>query len=187
MRTLLALALLSFAPALATSSSARPNERSLWNLPLRGGSAADDNKEDSLAKSSFDPGQLDEMMKSFGGGGNGANMPSMAESMEAMSSMMNNPVFQEYMSDPEKLEESRQMILKNPMLKQMMMGMPGMEELLNDKDAWREAMQAAANMYKNLDSNDLMKAISGAMQMPGTLDADTAAANAVLDELDEDD
>ena len=55
---------------------------------------------------------------------------------------MNSPIFKEYMSDPDRLEESRQMILNNPMLKSMMAGMPGMEDLLNSPEAWREAMQA---------------------------------------------
>jgi hypothetical protein len=34
------------------------------------------------------------------------------------------------MNDPAKLEESRQMILNNPMHKSMMAGMPGMDQLL---------------------------------------------------------
>ena len=51
----------------------------------------------------------------------------MKESMELMSNMMKSPIFQEYIADPEK---SRQMILTNPMLKSMMAGMPGMEELI---------------------------------------------------------
>ena len=81
---------------------------------------------------------------------------------------MNSPIFKEYMSDPDRLEESRQMILNNPMLKSMMAGMPGMEDLLNSPEAWREAMQAAAAMYENMDQNDLMQAMmGGAGGMPG--------------------
>jgi len=96
---------------------------------------------------------------------------------------MKSPMFQEYMSDPEKLEQSRQMILQNPMLKGMMGNMPGMEELLNNPDAWREAMQAAANMYQNMDPNDLMKAMGGMGGMPGgDMFGDATAA---LDELSE--
>jgi hypothetical protein len=85
----------------------------------------------------------------------------MQESMQMMTSMMNSPIFQEYMNDPAKLEESRQMILNNPMLKSMMAGMPGMDQLLNDPDAWAAAMQAAAGMYANMDANDLMQAMTG--------------------------
>jgi hypothetical protein len=74
----------------------------------------------------------------------------------------------------------------------MMAGMPGMEELLNDKDAWREAMQAAANMYKSMDPNQMMQAMMGNMDglgnnglFDGTLDNNAAAA--ALDELSEGD
>ena len=142
-------------------------------------------------------------MKGFGGAGSEQEaVPSLQDSMTAMKDVMNSPLFQEMMSDPERLEQSRQMILNNPMLKSMMGGMPGMEELLNDKDSWREAMQAAAEMYKSMDSDTLMKSMMagmGASGMPpmggmggaganlfdGTLD-DSTAASAALDELDED-
>ena len=33
--------------------------------------------------------------------------------------------------------------------------------MLNDPVAWREAMQAAANLYRNMDPEDLMKAMMG--------------------------
>ncbi|CAJ1943485.1 unnamed protein product [Cylindrotheca closterium] len=140
---------------------------------------------------------MDDLMKSMGGGEGGA--PNMQESMEMMSSMMNSPIFKEYMSDPDRLEESRQMILNNPMLKSMMAGMPGMEELLNSPEAWREAMQAAATMYENMDQNDLMQAMmGGAGGMPGggmpggmpggmggLFDAPNGNDMAALDELSE--
>jgi hypothetical protein len=126
-----------------------------------GGGSSNPMKE-MMEKAGIDSSKLDELVKSMGGGGeNGGEAPSMQESMQMMSSMMNSPIFQEYMNDPEKLEESRQMILNNPMLKSMMAGMPGMEDLLNNPDAWREAMKAAAGMYANMDSNDLMQAMMG--------------------------
>ena len=144
--------------------------------------------EDYMKQAGVDPGKLDEMMKSLGGGSGGEGMPSMKESMEAMTSMMKSPLFQQYMSDPEQLEKSRQMILNNPMLKSMMGGMPGMEDILNDPVAWREGMMAAANIYKNMDPEQLMNAMGenpGAGLFDGTLD--NSAAAAALDELDEDD
>lgn len=75
----------------------------------------------------------------------------------------------------------------------MMAGMPGMEELLNDKDAWREAMQAAAGMYKSMDAEQMMQAMMGNMGdmsgnnglFDGNLDNNAAAA--ALDELSEGD
>jgi len=101
----------------------------------------------------------------------GEGMPNMEESMDMMQNMINSPMLQEYMKDPEKIEAARQMILSNPMIKQMMGGMPGMKEILEDKDAWREAMTAVANMYKNMDPETLksmmdpeaMKSMMGSM------------------------
>lgn len=161
-----------------TSASASPQMKSDTKSML----------EDYMKNSGIDTSKLDEMMKSMGGG-NG-EIPDMQESLKQMSSMMNSPVFQEFMNDPENLEKSRQMILNNPMLKGMMSGMPGMDELLNDPVAWREAMMAAANMYKNMDPEDLMKAMGGGQPgglFDGNLDPSSLAAAKALDELDEDD
>lgn len=133
--------------------------------------------------------QMNEFMKSMGIGGDGGGAePDMKQAMESMGSLMNSPIFQEFMSDPEKLEQSRQMILNNPLLKSMMAAQPGMEAMLNDPVAWREAMQAAANLYKNMDPEDLMKAMmgDGGGGMPsGMLDGLDSTPMAALDELSE--
>lgn len=159
--------------------------------------------EQYLEQAGISKDKLEEMMKSFGGGGGDGTMPSLEDSMKAMTDVMSSPMFQEMMSDPEKLEQSRQMILSNPMLKGMMASMPGMEDLLNDEVAWRQAMQAAADLYKNMDSNDLVKAMMGGVAGAGgsntnfmdldmlgngspLLDPSSSAAKA-LEELDEDD
>merc|ERR1712124_96483 len=84
-----------------------------------------------------------------------------------MKELTNSPLFSEYMSDPTKLEESRQMILNNPMMKSMMGSMPGMKELLEDKDAWAETMKAAANMDQQMDPDDMMKVMEQAKQAQG--------------------
>ncbi len=146
--------------------------------------------------------QMEDFLKSMGGNpaaaADAGKMPSMKESMEMMGTMMNSPIFQEYINDPEKLEESRQMILNNPYLKQMMMSMPGMQQLLESKDAWREAMQAAASLYKNMDSSLLQSMMetpgfnrnnpSAGGLFDGTFDPkSTNLATASLDELDEGD
>ena len=128
--------------------------------------------KDLMAKAGIDTSKLDDLVKSMGGpnnpmgaaaaaAGNDGEVPNMQESMEMMASMMNSPLFQEFMNDPERLEQSRQMILQNPMLSGMMGSMPGMQELLHNKEAFREAMQAAASIYKNMDSNDLLQAMMG--------------------------
>jgi len=132
--------------------------------------------ESMLKRAGVDPSQMEELMKSMPGGGEGG-MPDMKESMDMMQSMMSSPIFQEYMSDPEKLEQSRQMILSNPMMKGMMAGMPGMDEILNDPVKWRETMLAAANMYKDMGS-DLTKLMEG--MEDSSINSPTA-----LDELSE--
>jgi uncharacterized ubiquitin-like protein YukD len=161
--------------------------------------------EEYLQQSGISKEKMDEMKKAFEdmmGGNGGEGMPNIQESIKAMTDVMNSPIFQEMMSDPEKLEQSRQMIINNPMLKGMMGSMPGMDALLNDSDAWRQAMQAAAELYKNMDTNDLMKSMmAGAsgtsltdLDMFGntmqTLDqgtSDSSSAATALDELEEDD
>jgi len=145
--------------------------------------------KDMLEGSGIDTSKLDDLMKSMGGG-SGGEAPSIQESMEMMSGMMNSPIFQEYMNDPERLEQSRQMILQNPMLKSMMGSMPGMEEILNSPEAWKEAMQAAASMYQNMDQNELMQAMMGGATgagMDGLFgnSGDGGAGMAALDELSE--
>lgn len=170
-------------PATASASSAGP-------------AASSNLMADYLKQSGVDSTQLDEMMKSMGSNG---GAPSMQDSMKAMTEAMNSPLFKEMMSDPERLEQSRQMILNNPMLKSMMAGMPGVENILNDPDAWREAMQSAAEIYQNMDSEQLAQAMSG---MPGMMPGigglgnaganlfdgtlDNSATTAALDELDDD-
>jgi len=130
--------------------------------------------ESMLKRAGVDPAQMEELMKSMPGG---EGMPDMKESMDMMQTMMNSPIFQEYMNDPEKLEQSRQMILTNPMMKGMMAGMPGMDEILSDPVKWRETMLAAADMYKNMGS-DLMKAMDG-------MEDNSVNSPTALDELSE--
>jgi len=146
-----------------------------------GGKKMDQMMKDMMEKAGIDPSQMDEMMKQMGG-----EMPSMEESIQAMQEMMNSPMFQEYMNDPDKLEQSRQMILNNPMMKGMMASMPGFDEILNDPVKWRETMVAAANMYKNLGS-DLGKLMEGSFgdMGAGAFSGLGMDENAALDELSE--
>ena len=135
---------------------------------------------DLLKNAGINPNDLDEMMKSMGGGGGASGPKSMEEGMKAMQEAMNSPILQQMLQDPEKLEQSRQMILSNPMLKNMMSNMPGMNELLDDKDAWRQAMQMAAELYKNMDSDTLMKAMAGGAEaaQKSMMNGDTGAGGA---------
>ena len=174
-----------------TAAAAASSSSSTTTTDEQGASAVDGDTmsamKEYLQQSGMDAESIESMMQNMDG-----KMPDLQESLQSMSQMMNSPMFQEYMSNPEMLEQSRQMILNNPMLKGMMAGMPGMEELLNDPVAWREAMQAAANMYKNLDGADLQAMLEGMGNMPGGPGMfnggfdNSAAATAALDELDED-
>eukprot|EP00525_Craspedostauros_australis_P004971 CAMPEP_0198131852 /NCGR_PEP_ID=MMETSP1442-20131203/57078_1 /TAXON_ID= /ORGANISM="Craspedostauros australis, Strain CCMP3328" /LENGTH=275 /DNA_ID=CAMNT_0043792735 /DNA_START=102 /DNA_END=929 /DNA_ORIENTATION=+ len=186
---------LNLVPSSKKKSSGKSKSKSTTAAaaPASGTDALMDQMKEKLAESGIDTSKLDEMVEQMGGGAGGAGL---SESMEQMSTLMKSPMFQEMMNDPERLEQSRQMILSNPMLKSMMGSMPGMEELLNDPVAWREAMQAAAKMYENMDSNDLMQSMMGGAGdagasgiPPGLFDGmspDTSSTLA-LNELDEDD
>ena len=153
--------------------------------------AAGNSMEEMLKKAGIDASQIDDLMKSMPGGGGNGQMPNLQESMGMMQDMMNSPLFKEYMNDPERLEQSRQMILNNPMMKGMMAGMPGFDEILNDPVKWRETMIAAADMYKNMGS-DMMNnpgafGLGGAGNDPfgmGGAAAGSSSSNA-LDELSE--
>jgi len=112
---------------------------------------------DLLKNAGLDPSKLDDLLKASGQSG----MPNLQESIDMMQNMMNSPLFQEYMNDPERLEQSRQLILNDPMLRGMMASMPGFTEILNDPVKWREAMTGAAKMYKEMGS-DIMSALAGA-------------------------
>merc|ERR1712154_760343 len=82
----------------------------------------------------------------------------MQQSMEMMQEMLKSPLFDEYLNSPEKMEQSRQMILTNPLMKNMMSSLPGFDDILQDKHKFRETMIAAAQMYKNMSTgtkNDL--------------------------------
>mmetsp|Transcript_55494 Transcript_55494/g.82215 ORF Transcript_55494/g.82215 Transcript_55494/m.82215 type:complete len:215 (-) Transcript_55494:96-740(-) len=127
---------------------------------FRGGaddSPGSDMIEKILKDAGVDGDKFKELMDSMGG--ENGKMPDLSSSMNMMKDMMNSPMFQEYMTDPERLEQSRQMILGNPEMKKMMEGMPGFEDILNDKEKWAESMIAAAEMYKSM-GGDLMNALT---------------------------
>jgi len=140
--------------------------------------------DDLLKQAGVDSGKLNEMMQSMTGGTGGEGMPDMKQSMEMMQQMMGSPMMQEYFSDPEKLEQSRQMILSNPMMKSMFNGLPGFDEILQDKAKWSETMMAAATMYKEMGSS-LQDKFGTGSDFFGA--GETASLNSALDELSEGD
>lgn len=190
-----------------TTASKRPSSSSMSSGGIK-------ISKDASKMPSFDKSRVEEMMQKMGGEG----MPSLEESIKSMSEAMvrgwltfrfvstqflpfpphnnnnnetcqKNPMVQQMLSDPEKLEQMRKMILLNPMLKSMMGNMPGFDDLLNDPDAFREAMQASADLYKSMDSDTLLNSMmGGAAAASGNLfDGSMDNSASALDELDEDD
>ena len=119
--------------------------------------------EEMLKAQGIDPEELKNMLPEDG------KMPDPADAMKMMQDMMSNPVFDEYMNDEAKLEESRQQILNNPMMKAAMQNIPGFNEILNSKEMWRDTMRAAAQMYKNMGPEELSAMMNMGMGggMPG--------------------
>jgi hypothetical protein len=64
-----------------------------------------------------------------------------------MEQFLDSPMMQEFLNDPEKMEQSRQALLNNPMAMQMMQQMPGFEEIINDKDKFQERMLASKEQF----------------------------------------
>jgi len=145
-------------------------------------------------------GDLQDMVSKMmaGGMGGAGGMPDMAESMKMMKELTNSPLFSEYMNSPEKLEESRQAILSNPMMKAMMSSMPGMSEMLEDKEGFAQMMQAAAGIMQSMDPEDMVKmmeaqggmggmppGMGGMGGMDGLFGGAPGSAASALDELSE--
>jgi len=178
-------------------SSPVSSASSTAEVSAKGDIASEDSSSiniDSLMKQAgLDTSKLQDLMKGIPGMENG-KLPDFKESMSMMKDLMSNPLLQEMLTDPERLEQSRQAILNNPMMKSLFLGMPGFEELLNDKEKWRDSMIAAASMYKDLNPETMENMLAGLQNgLNGGLPnlGDTAAAeesfNAALDELSEDD
>lgn len=87
-----------------------------------------------------------DMMNSMGGMPPGFN-GDPAEYEAAMEQFLDSPMMQEFLNDPEKMEQSRQALLNNPMAMQMMQQMPGFEEIINDKDKFQERMLASKAQF----------------------------------------
>jgi len=200
---------LNCVPSKKSSSSSSSKKKSTVSKVAATSNAS---ASSSAASASSDPiadmmkgmagmGGMDDMVKNMmgglGGGSGPGGMPDAAESIKMMKDLTDSPMFSEFMDNPEKLEEARQVILDNPMMKGMMASMPGMSDLLEDKDAWAQAMQAAAGIVKQLDPEDMMKimeAQAGGMGgmppglgggAPGFFDAPGASSSSALDELSE--
>jgi len=179
---------INIVPSTSTSGKKKATTVSDSSDPLSAASGLMEGMEEMMQQAGIDKDEIEAML-----GPNG--QPDMLKSMEMMQKMMSSPFFKDFIEDPERLEQSRQMILQNPMMKAMMASLPGFDEIINDKEKWRETMLAAVSMYQNMGS-DMMQAMAdmsgmggmggmpgmGAFGMP---DGPGAGAFAGLDELSE--
>lgn len=158
-------------------------------------SSAMPNMEELMKQSGLDPNLMQSLFSQAGGDGDGA--PNLEQSMKMMQEMIQTPFFQEFLNDPNKMEESRQLLLQNPMMKSMIESIPFMTDIIGDKDKFRETMVSAAQMYKDMGDGDgsamaeamqRMNGLFGSDGMPG-LDMnglmDKNIENLALDELSE--
>ena len=141
--------------------------------------------EELMKQSGLDPSVMNNMFPE--------GAPDMEQSMKMMQDMIQTPYFQEFLNDPDKMEESRQLLLQNPMMKSMLDSIPFMKDIIADKDAFRQTMLSAAQMYKDMGDGegmaDAMQKMSGmfggmpGLDMNGMFDNN----NLALDELSEGD
>lgn len=191
---------LSCIPSKKTSASST-KKKSAAATPAAASAAPESSSADESIKDLND--MVTKMIAGGMGGGSGdGGMPDMAEQVKMMKDLTSSPLFSEFMNDPAKLEESRQAIINNPMMKSMMSSMPGMSELLENKEAWAQAMQAAVGLMQQMEPEDMMKMVEaqsaalGGGGMPGMgggggggggglFDGAGAGASSALDELSE--
>ena len=143
----------------SSSSSSVAATSELGATPASSMESMMDGLEEMLKSAGIDKDKMQDMLGPDG-------KPDMMKSMEMMQKLMNSPAFKDFIEDPDKLEQSRQMILQNPMMKGMLASLPGFGEIINDKEKWRETMLAAVSMYQNMGT-DMMKAMASMSGMGG--------------------
>lgn len=83
-----------------------------------------------------------------GGAGGAAGMEQMlAQLPQMMNGLLNTPMLQEYLNNPEKQEASRDALLNNPMLKGLLESDPEFSKIVNDKEKWKSSMDAARGLF----------------------------------------
>lgn len=97
-------------------------------------------------------GDLSGLMDGLGdmGGMGGMTPENMQEYAKMMEQFMDSPMMQEFLNDPEKMEQTRQALLKSPMAAQMMKQVPGFEEIINSKELWQQRMLESKTQFDEL-------------------------------------
>ena len=73
-----------------------------------------------------------------------------------MQKMLASPVVSGYLADPAKIEQARQTVLSNPMMKAALSSsLPGFDEILSSPERWRSTMVSARDMYVNMGEAEL--------------------------------
>ncbi|KAJ1461949.1 hypothetical protein M885DRAFT_505971 [Pelagophyceae sp. CCMP2097] len=137
--------------ALRWTSAAALRRGRFSALAVRGGSDDNGTEVDSLFGGD-DNGlgsDLSDVMAGFDGMGLPAGMTpeNMGEYAKMMEGFMDSPMMQEFLSDPEKMEQTRMALLKSPMAAQMMQSVPGFEEIINNKELWHERMLESKQQF----------------------------------------
>ncbi|KAL0483356.1 ubiquilin [Acrasis kona] len=105
----------------------------------------------------------------FGGGLGGLGDPTMGMNPEQMEQMMNNPMVQNMLSNPEVV---RQMMMSNPQMREVMQNNPEVGRILSDPEMLRRTMELSRNpnlMREMMRNSD--RAMSNIEGMPGGFDA----------------
>lgn len=103
-----------------------------------------------------------------------------------MKGLMQSDALQEYLNDPTKQEASRDAILNNPMLKQVLESDPEFAKVVNDKDQWKKSMEAAKSLFA--DGKEPSGASAGDVEAKGVKKpsaADHAPAGLNISKLSE--
>ncbi|GMH59195.1 hypothetical protein TrST_g13035 [Triparma strigata] len=131
----------------STPSSPAPSEAS------PGGFAGMDEILKSLGQEGGDAPDLASLLGSMGANG----MPTdPKESLKMMQKMLASPVVSGYLADPAKIEQARQTVLSNPMMKAALSSsLPGFDEILSSPERWRSTMVSARDMYVNMGEAEL--------------------------------
>mmetsp|Transcript_19148 Transcript_19148/g.43599 ORF Transcript_19148/g.43599 Transcript_19148/m.43599 type:complete len:260 (-) Transcript_19148:318-1097(-) len=110
---------------------------------------------DPSSLSPADADAMGEILAELAAAGKDGTPPDPVTSLKLMQKVMKSAIFTKFMEDPEKLEKSRQAIANNPLMKGMMGGMPGFEDIINNAEKWRETMTAAYEMMVNMGPQEL--------------------------------
>mmetsp|Transcript_12483 Transcript_12483/g.17129 ORF Transcript_12483/g.17129 Transcript_12483/m.17129 type:complete len:270 (-) Transcript_12483:85-894(-) len=120
-----------------------------------------------------------------------ANPEDVKNAMNAMDNMLDSNVFEEYLSDDDKLEKARQQMLAN--MDHYATMMPGfkeqVEDIASDPEKWKQAMYNAKEQISKLrQQRDAIRAKSGVVPPSPSGDASSSSSSSSVDDVvDEED